>query len=178
MVWKILLASWGQLSCLVPSRFFVNPHSLVGGTRNRKYFDIVQTLISNDRNISVFTNTFSSTNLKHSLIPATMKKMDSTPAQTRTWLKKYICFASLMWMGVENSVVFFSFKTDQAAGVCTVYVSSSVQTDCSWTLQNSYEKSTFPPSFMFPSGYLSALCSSLCGLHCLYYRNNFYWIPL
>lgn len=121
----------------------------------------MQALLSNDRNISVFTKTFSSTNENHSLIPASVKKIDSTTAQTRTWLKNI--FVLLLLCEWRYSVVSFSFKTDHATGVCTVYVSDSVQTDCSWTLNRKIlmKRAVSLPLLCFPQD-IYQLCTAVC----------------
>lgn len=66
-------------------------------------------------------------------------------------------------MEVENCVVSFSFKTDQTTGVCTVYISDSVQTDYSWTLKRRIlmKRALSLPLLCFPQD-IYQLCAAVC----------------
>lgn len=66
-------------------------------------------------------------------------------------------------MEVDNCVVSFSFKTDQTTGVCTVYVSGSVQTDYSWTLNRKIlkERAFSLPLLCFPQD-IYKVCAAVC----------------
>ena len=86
MVWNIPLVSWGQLSQLCPLTTSCAPPAPCwrGGVRSRKGLVLCVSTTQQQLKHPCIINTVSSTNPKHSPIPATMKKINSIPAKTST----------------------------------------------------------------------------------------------
>ena len=91
MAWNISLVSRGQLSwlCPLPPSCAPPAHSLVGWCEKQKRLWLrASTTAQQSLKHPHIINTVFSTNLKHSPILATMKKINSLPAKTSTSLEQ------------------------------------------------------------------------------------------
>lgn len=103
MVWKSLLANWGQLSQLCPLPISCPPQPTCWRKRVRKResLDTVQALFNNSKNFGGLA-----TNWKHDAIWATMKKVNSIPARPSAVSKSFrssLCQFSIAWRVLKMS---------------------------------------------------------------------------
>ena len=92
MVWNTALASLGQLPwlCPLPALVPLQPSCWLG-MRSWKILDLVQKLLSNNWKYQCVTNVLLLLNPRHNTIPATRKKINSIPAETRTLTVPVAC---------------------------------------------------------------------------------------
>lgn len=117
MIWKVPLASLGQLSLLCP---LITPCPLPTYTlgdvgegmvvRERERFFCARTVQQQPKHQCV-TNTVSATNAKHSTKQAVMKKIDSIPARPSTRMLDH--------SEAQSSVIYKHWYLQKSSGCCS-----------------------------------------------------------
>ena len=105
MVWTIPLVSWGQMSwlCLLPTSCAPPARLLAGQYEEQTRPGLCVSIAQQYLKHPCIINTVHSTNLKHSSILATMKKINSTPAKTSIFSTPYsIPFMSCSGPTISN----------------------------------------------------------------------------